>query len=101
MTGAAAVTSPTDTAWTQIRGVPSRTSKPAGATRPSFPPMLFRYFPVRRILNPYKGPSTTAERLRRMLYGMRYFKPLLPTVSCGVTTGAVPRKALPLFFDNR
>ena len=49
--GAAAVTSPTDTAWTQIRGRPSREEINPRGILPSFCPMLARYFPVMRILN--------------------------------------------------
>jgi hypothetical protein len=51
--GAAAVTSPTETAWTQILGVPCWISDAASVeTFPNLAARLRRYFPVRSILAP-------------------------------------------------
>ncbi len=50
--GAAAVTSPTETAWTQIRGAPVIREGASREKRPNLGPRLFRYFPVRSILAP-------------------------------------------------
>ena len=50
--GAAAVTSPTETAWTQIRGIPAIREAVSWFKRPNLGPKLFRYLPVRSILAP-------------------------------------------------
>jgi len=50
--GAAAVTSPTDTAWIQIRGEPFMAARRAGGITPNLGPMLRRYLPVRSIRPP-------------------------------------------------
>ena len=50
-TGAAAVTSPTDTACIHIRGDPCISSKISGLMNPNFGPRLFLYFPVKIILH--------------------------------------------------
>jgi hypothetical protein len=48
--GAAAVTSPTDTAWIHILGEPFISLKILLSTNPNFGPRLFLYFPVHIIL---------------------------------------------------